>query len=136
MRRNRKSKGDSFRRPNANDKQPLSVLRKTEVFGVQNLAEIRGVLTYAPAFRRVLNWNEARRCLTPSELAAMLDQYTHFGLGYSWGGFESLVAPAHIGNARTVHPWRGGPLVRYHIGLEDTDDLINDLEAGLARLTV
>ena len=78
---------------------------------------------------------ELKPCSKP-QLAAMLDQYTHFGLGYSWGGFESLVAPAHIGNARTVHPWRGGPLVRYHIGLENTDDLINDLEAGLARLTV
>ena len=76
---------------------------------------------------------ELKPCSKP-QLAAMLDHYAHFGLGYSWGGFESLVAPAHIGNARTVHPWQGGPLVRYHIGLEDTDDLISDLEAGFARL--
>ena len=76
---------------------------------------------------------ELKPC-SKSQLAAMLDHYTHFGLGYSWGGFESLVAPAHIGNARTVHPWQGGPLVRYHIGLEDTGDLIDDLEAGFARL--
>ena len=76
---------------------------------------------------------ELKPCSKP-QLAAMLDHYTHFGLGYSWGGFESLVAPAHIGNARTVHPWQGGPLVRYHIGLEDTGDLIDDLEAGFARL--
>ena len=69
-----------------------------------------------------------------SQLAAMLDHYTYFGLGYSWGGFESLVAPAHINNARSVQPWLGGPLVRYHIGLEDTDDLIRDLEAGFTRL--
>jgi cystathionine beta-lyase len=68
------------------------------------------------------------------QLAAMLDHYAHFSLGYSWGGFESLVAPAHIGNARTVQPWRGGPLVRYHIGLEDADDLIRDLEMGFKRL--
>lgn len=77
---------------------------------------------------------ELKPCSKP-QLAAMLDHYTHFGLGYSWGGFESLVAPAHIGNARTVHPWQGGPLMRYHIGLEDTGDLIDDLEAGFARLT-
>ncbi len=70
-----------------------------------------------------------------TQLAAMLDHYTHFALGYSWGGFESLVAPANIDNARSVQPWRGGPLVRYHIGLEDADDLIRDLEAGFGRLT-
>lgn len=69
-----------------------------------------------------------------TQLAAMLDHYAHFGLGYSWGGFESLVAPANIDNARMVHPWRGGPLVRYHVGLEDADDLIHDLEAGFDRL--
>ncbi len=76
---------------------------------------------------------ELKPCSKP-QLAAMLDHYAHFSLGYSWGGFESLVAPAHIGNARTVQPWRGGPLVRYHIGLEDVDDLILDLEAGFSRL--
>ena len=76
---------------------------------------------------------ELKPCSKP-QLAAMLDHYTHFGLGYSWGGFESLVTPAHIGNARTVHPWQDGPLLRYHIGLEDTGDLIDDLEAGFARL--
>ena len=70
-----------------------------------------------------------------TQLAAMLDHYIHFGLGYSWGGFESLVAPAYIDNARSVRPWTGGPLVRFHIGLEDPDDLIRDLEAGFTRLT-
>ena len=64
----------------------------------------------------------------------MLDHYAHFGLGYSWGGFESLVAPANIDGARSVHSWRGGPLLRYHVGLEDMDDLIHDLEAGFDRL--
>ena len=75
---------------------------------------------------------ELKPCAKP-QLAAMLDHYAHFGLGYSWGGFESLVAPANIDNARSVNPWRGGPLVRYHVGLEDTDDLIRDLEAGFHR---
>jgi cystathionine beta-lyase len=76
---------------------------------------------------------ELKPC-SQTQLAAMLDHYAHFGLGYSWGGFESLAAPAHIGNARSVHPWRGGPLVRYHIGLENADDLIRDLESGFSRL--
>ena len=76
---------------------------------------------------------ELKPC-SKAQLAAMLDHYAHFGLGYSWGGFESLVAPANIDNARSVQPWRGGPLIRYHIGLEDVDDLIRDLEAGFSRL--
>ena len=76
---------------------------------------------------------ELKPC-SPKQLAAMLDHYAHFGLGYSWGGFESLVAPAYIGNARSVNPWQGGPLVRYHIGLEDVDDLIRDLDIGFGRL--
>jgi cystathionine beta-lyase len=57
-----------------------------------------------------------------------------FGLGYSWGGYESLVVPADPERIRTVTQWRAeGPLVRLHIGLEDVDDLIEDLAAGLAR---
>jgi cystathionine beta-lyase len=67
-------------------------------------------------------------------IAAMLDHYELFALGYSWGGFESLVAPANIAHARSINPWKGGPLIRYHAGLEDADDLIRDLEAGFARL--
>lgn len=57
-----------------------------------------------------------------------------FGLGYSWGGYESLVVPADPERLRTVTTWSAeGPLVRLHIGLEDADDLIEDLAAGLAR---
>ena len=70
-----------------------------------------------------------------AELAAMIDDYALFGLGYSWGGFESLVMPADLRYGRSTSPWRGGPLVRYSIGLEDADDLIHDLEAGFSRLT-
>jgi cystathionine beta-lyase len=55
-----------------------------------------------------------------------------FGIGYSWGAFESLAVPADpVRTAtRTDH---AGPIVRLHIGLEDADDLIADLQAGLAR---
>ena len=57
-----------------------------------------------------------------------------FGLGYSWGGYESLVIPADPDPIRTATSWRAeGPLVRLHVGLEDADDLIEDLAAGLAR---
>ena len=76
---------------------------------------------------------ELKPC-SQTQLAAMLDHYEYFGLGYSWGGFESLVAPAHMNSARSICPWRGGPLVRYHVGLEDADDLIGDLLAGFERL--
>jgi cystathionine beta-lyase len=69
------------------------------------------------------------------QLAAMLDGLELFGMGYSWGGYESLVVPSALGAARTVVPWKAdGPMLRLHVGLEDPDDLIADLEAGLARL--
>lgn len=68
-----------------------------------------------------------------NEIAAMLDGYTYFGIGYSWGGFESLVVPAHL--SRSAVPWTGGVLVRYQIGLEDADDLMDDLREGLSRLS-
>ena len=57
-----------------------------------------------------------------------------FGIGYSWGGFESLAVPADAGKLRTASNRDfGGPLVRLHIGLEDPDDLIEDLDQALTR---
>jgi cystathionine beta-lyase len=74
-------------------------------------------------------------CLRPMSkpaLAAMLDGLELFGMGYSWGGYESLIVPAHP--HRAVKPYTGeGPLLRIHAGLEDADDLIADLDAGFAR---
>jgi cystathionine beta-lyase len=65
---------------------------------------------------------------------AFLDGLKLFGLGYSWGGFESLALPFDCRASRTATTWDpGGPAVRLHIGLEDPQDLIADLEAGLAR---
>jgi cysteine-S-conjugate beta-lyase len=56
-----------------------------------------------------------------------------FGIGYSWGGYESLVVPVDPERIRTITRWKAeGPLVRLQIGLEDTDDLIEDLAAALA----
>ena len=63
--------------------------------------------------------------------AAFIDALRLFGIGYSWGGFESLALPVDPKRALGV-PDHGGPLVRLHIGLEDVDDLIADLDQGFA----
>jgi cystathionine beta-lyase len=68
-------------------------------------------------------------------LAALIDGLEHFGIGASFGGYESLVLPAHPEKLRTAVPWHAeGPVVRFHIGLEDPADLIADLERGFERL--
>ena len=68
-------------------------------------------------------------------IARMLDGMRLFGMGWSWGGFESLLIPTWPERARTVTRWNpGGPSLRVHIGLEDPEDLINDLDEGFARL--
>ena len=65
---------------------------------------------------------------------AMIDGMELFPLGYSWGGFESLIAPSSPARARTAKAWtEPSPGIRLHIGLEDVDDLTDDLEKGLAR---
>jgi cysteine-S-conjugate beta-lyase len=65
---------------------------------------------------------------------AMLDGMELFGMGASWGGFESLILPGHPERLRTVKPWHDGALLRLHAGLEDQGDLLADLERGFARL--
>ena len=66
-------------------------------------------------------------------VAAFVDHLEHFGIGFSWGGFESLIVPASI--LRTARPFKAeGPVLRIHAGLEDADDLIEDLEKGFERL--
>jgi cystathionine beta-lyase len=68
-------------------------------------------------------------------VAAMLDGLTLFGMGYSWGGFESLILPFDPREYRTATKWQAeGPAIRLHVGLEDVEDLKADLEAGFARL--
>lgn len=73
---------------------------------------------------------------TDRAVAAMLDGLRLFGLGFSWGGYESLIVTADPKLKRTAAPTptSDGPLLRLSVGLEDPDDLIADLEAGLARL--
>ena len=64
---------------------------------------------------------------------ALLDTLRLFGMGYSWGGFESLVIPFDCDSYRTATKWApGGPTLRLHIGLENVDDLKADLERGFA----
>jgi cystathionine beta-lyase len=66
---------------------------------------------------------------------AFLNELALFGLGYSWGGFESLAILFDCTEYRTATKWApGGPAIRFHIGLEDPDDLIADLERGFGAL--
>ena len=65
-----------------------------------------------------------------TQIAAMLDDMFLFGMGYSWGGYESLMIPVVL--LRQLGPERG-PLLRLHIGLEDVEDLLEDLAEGFKR---
>jgi cysteine-S-conjugate beta-lyase len=75
---------------------------------------------------------ELKPC-SPAAVSAMLNGMRLFGMGWSWGGYESLMVPAHI--HRTAKPFAAkGPVIRIHAGLENVDDLQADLDAGLVRL--
>jgi len=68
-------------------------------------------------------------------MAALLDGLELFGIGASWGGYESLVMPAQPAELRTATRWPHlGPMFRVHAGLEAVEDLCADLERGFARL--
>ncbi len=70
----------------------------------------------------------------PAKAAAMMDGLKYFGMGSSWGGFESLLIPASPEKNRTATSWNpGGFTMRIHVGLEDADDLIADLDSGFDR---
>ena len=73
--------------------------------------------------------------VSEAAVAAFVDGLELFGLGASWGGFESLVLPTHPEKLRSAVAWDGrGPTLRLHAGLEDPADLTADLAAGLERL--
>jgi cystathionine beta-lyase len=74
-------------------------------------------------------------CATREQLAAFIDGLELFALGYSWGGYDSLVCPANLKGARTAVPWTGGPLIRLQVGLEDPADLFADLVRGFERMS-
>ena len=68
-------------------------------------------------------------------VAAFLDALELFGIGYSWGGYESLVIPFDCRFTRTATTWApGGPALRFSVGLEDVADLRADIEAGFERM--
>lgn len=72
---------------------------------------------------------------TEAALSQFLDGLELFSMGYSWGGFESLCVP--FKPHRSAKPWaREGTCLRFHIGLEDPDDLIADLTSGFERLKI
>ena len=65
----------------------------------------------------------------------MIDALDLFGIGSSWGGFESLILPTNPERIRTATRWTAeGPTLRLHIGLEDPEDLIEDLDRGFHQL--
>ncbi|MCT8818187.1 cystathionine beta-lyase [Glaesserella parasuis] len=82
---------------------------------------------------------ELCKTLSNEELANFLDHFEIFSMAYSWGGFESLILanqPKEIERIRpAIERKLTGTLIRVHIGLEDVEDLITDLEAGLERIT-
>ncbi|MCT8763237.1 cystathionine beta-lyase [Glaesserella parasuis] len=82
---------------------------------------------------------ELCKTLSDEELANFLDHFEVFSMAYSWGGFESLILanqPKEIERIRpAIERKLTGTLIRVHIGLEDVEDLIADLEAGFERIT-
>lgn len=78
-----------------------------------------------------------KKKLSNEAIARMVDDLELYGMGYSWGGYESLILPFKANSVRTANPWPYGnkTCMRINVGLEDIDDLICDLEAGLKRLT-
>lgn len=74
--------------------------------------------------------------LSEDAAAALLDGLELFGLGYSWGGFESLAVLSKVHHIRTATKWHDSQTIRLSIGLEHPDDLMNDLKAGLDRARV
>ena len=77
--------------------------------------------------------------LTQEQLAEYLDNFEHFSMAYSWGGYESLILATQPEELNAIRPVGkvdfSGTLIRLHIGLEDADDLIDDLIKGFERIT-
>ncbi len=71
---------------------------------------------------------------TKTQAEAFVEALEIFGIGASWGGFESLAILGELGNSRSIRAWADGPVIRLHVGLEDVSDLIADLEGGFAAM--
>ena len=72
--------------------------------------------------------------ISDRQVTALVEALTLFGIGFSWGGYESLVLPVDLGSVRSATHWEEGPVVRLHAGLEHVDDLKNDLARGFTAL--
>ena len=73
--------------------------------------------------------------VTQQAFEALIDGLELYGIGASWGGFESLVLPSDVTKSRTATKWAPpGPVFRVHAGLEHIDDLIADMNEGFGRL--
>ncbi|PSU23631.1 cystathionine beta-lyase [Photobacterium kishitanii] len=79
-----------------------------------------------------------KKRLDSQQIANFLDNFKHFSMAYSWGGYESLILANQPEELNRIRPAGkvdfSGTLVRVHIGLEDCDDLLDDLEQGLSRI--
>lgn len=76
-----------------------------------------------------------RADIDDAALGRFLDALRHFGMGFSWGGYESLCVPVRPERDRTVAPWPAeGRVLRFHAGLEDAAELIADLERGFEAM--
>jgi cystathionine beta-lyase len=72
---------------------------------------------------------------TTAQADRFVDALELFGIGASWGGFESLATVSNVAGTRTCEDWTSaGPIVRLHIGLEDPQDLIEDMAAALEQV--
>ena len=75
--------------------------------------------------------------MEPEALNRFLDALELFSMGFSWGGYESLIIPCDPQLKRSKGHWtdqKDGPLLRIHVGLEAADDLIADLQAGFEAM--
>lgn len=76
-----------------------------------------------------------RQDITEQQVTALIDRTQLFGIGFSWGGYESLIIPTEPSRCRSVNAdkWQA-PMMRLHVGLESVQDLLADLDAGFAAL--
>jgi cystathionine beta-lyase len=99
--------------------------------------EFSGACTLETRFLRLLgNFSIVLDVADPSrhraKTHAFLDALEIFGLGYSWGGYESLAVAVNLSDRTIALPPKEGPVIRLQIGLEDCPDLLADIERGLA----